>query len=173
MPKSNNYVFSLKTLNLWHARLGHANFKYLFLLFPSFKATCKDHKFQCVVCELSKHTRSNYIPRISRAPSIFDLIHSDVWGPSPVTAFSGHRYYVTFIDDHSRCTWVYLLKRKSDVLPLFTQFLQMVKTQFRLLFAISVPIIGVSTFRMHFVLNLMRKVSWNNSHIRPLLNKMV
>ena len=46
--------------------------------------------------------------------------------------FSGHRYYVTFIDDHFRCTWVYLLKKKSDVLPLFTQFLQMIKTQYNI-----------------------------------------
>ncbi|XP_059640894.1 retrovirus-related Pol polyprotein from transposon TNT 1-94 isoform X1 [Cornus florida] len=67
---------------------------------------------------------------MSRAPSMFDLIHSDVWGPSPVTALSGHRYYVTFIDDYSRCTWVYLLKKKSDVFLLFTQFLQMIKTQY-------------------------------------------
>jgi transposase InsO family protein len=85
-----------------------------------------------VVCELSKHTRTSYISRMHRTSSIFDLIHSDVWGPSPVMAFSGHRYYVTFIDDHSRCTWVYLLKKKSDVLPLFTQFLQMIKTQFNI-----------------------------------------
>jgi transposase InsO family protein len=130
LPYSNSNVFSLKTLTLWHARLGHVNFQYLCLLFPSLIKTCKDHKFQCVVCELSKHTRTSYIPRMHRTSSIFDLIHSDVWGPSPVMAFSGHRYYVTFIDDHSRCTWVYLLKKKSDVLPLFTQFLQMIKTQF-------------------------------------------
>ncbi|KAL6983665.1 hypothetical protein U1Q18_052612 [Sarracenia purpurea var. burkii] len=60
----------------------------------------------------------------------FDLIHSDMWGPSPVTTFSGHRYCVAFIDDHFRYTWIYLLKRKSDVFPLFTQFLHMIKTQF-------------------------------------------
>ena len=64
--------------------------------------------------------------------SVFDLIHSDVGGPSPIMAFSGHCYYVTFIDDHSRCTWVYLLKKKSNVLPLFTQFLQMIKTQYNI-----------------------------------------
>ena len=81
-----------------------------------------------MVCELSKHTRTSYIPRMHRTPSLFYLIHSDVWGPSPVMVFFGHRYYVTFINDHSRCTWVYLLKKKSDVLLLFTQFLQMIKT---------------------------------------------
>jgi transposase InsO family protein len=70
------------------------------------------------------------VPRMHRPSSVFDLIHSDVWGPSPVMAFSGRCYYVTFVDDHSRCTWVYLLKKKSIVLPLFTQFLQMIKTQY-------------------------------------------
>lgn len=83
-----------------------------------------------MVCELSKHTRTSYIPRMHHAPSCFDLIHTGMWGPSPVIAFSGHRYYVTFIDDHTRCTWVYLLKRKFDVSTLLTQFLKMIKTQY-------------------------------------------
>ena len=43
---------------------------------------------------------------------------------------SGHRYYVTFIDDYTRCTWVYLLKKKSEVFTTFTHFLQMIKTQY-------------------------------------------
>ena len=78
LPHSNSNVFYLKTLILWHTRLGHVNFQYLCLLFPSLIKTCKDHKFQCVVCELSKHTRTSYIPRMHRTSSIFDLIHSDV-----------------------------------------------------------------------------------------------
>jgi hypothetical protein len=110
LPSSSSYVFSFKTLTLWHARLGHANFQYLCLLFPSFIKACKNHKFQCEVYELSKHTRTSYIPRMYRPSSVFDLIHFDVWGASLVMAFSGYCYYVTFIDDHSRCTWVYLLK---------------------------------------------------------------
>ncbi|GFZ10854.1 hypothetical protein Acr_22g0002520 [Actinidia rufa] len=38
-----------------------------------------------------------------------DPLPSHVWGSSPVTALSQHRYYVTFIDDYIRCTWVYLM----------------------------------------------------------------
>ena len=45
LPQSSCYLFSLKTLNLWHARLGHVNFQYLCLLFPPFVKACKDHKF--------------------------------------------------------------------------------------------------------------------------------
>ena len=55
-----------------------------------------------MVCELSKHIRTSYIPRMHQAPRAFDLIHTDVLGPSLVTALSHHRYYVTFIDDYTR-----------------------------------------------------------------------
>ncbi|GFS35809.1 peroxidase superfamily protein [Actinidia rufa] len=43
-----------------------------------------------------------------------DPLPSHVWGPSLVTALSQHRYYVTFIDDYTRCTWVYLMRNKSE-----------------------------------------------------------
>ena len=48
-----------------------------------------------------------------------ELVHTDVWGPSPVTSLGGSRYYVTFIDDSSRKSWVYFLKNKSDVSETF------------------------------------------------------
>ena len=102
LPNFKSCVFSSKTLHLWHARLGHVNFQYLCLLFLLLKQACHDCHFKCVVCELSKHTRSSYLPRINRAPTAFHIIHSDVWGPSPVTAASDHHYYVMFIDDYTR-----------------------------------------------------------------------
>jgi hypothetical protein len=170
---SSSYVFSFKTLTLWHTRLGHVNFQYLCLLFPSFIKACKDHKFQCEVCELSKHTHTSYIPRIHRPSSVFDLIHSDVWGPSPVMAFSGHSYYVTFINDHSRCTWVYLLKKKSDVLPLFTQFLQIIKTQYNTIVRAIRSDNGGEYISDAFCSQLTRKVSCINLPVLRLLNRMV
>jgi transposase InsO family protein len=60
----------------------------------------------------------------------FALIHSDVWGPSPVTTSSGHRWFVTFIDDCTRMTWLYLLKHKNEVFDVFKSFHIMVQTQF-------------------------------------------
>ena len=48
-----------------------------------------------------------------------DLVHTDLWGPSPVASLGGFQYYITFIDDCSRKIWVYFLKNKSDVLDTF------------------------------------------------------
>ena len=42
----------------------------------------------------------------------------------------GHRWFVTFIDDFSRATWVYLMKDKSEVFSVFRNFHKMICTQF-------------------------------------------
>ena len=49
------------------------------------------------------------------------MIHSDVW-ESPVSSLGGAKYFVSFIDDYSRRIWVYLIKKKSDVFPVFKEF---------------------------------------------------
>jgi hypothetical protein len=41
-------------------------------------------------------------------------------------------YYVTFVDDYSRTTWLYLLKFKSEVFDAFKDFHNLVKTHFNL-----------------------------------------
>ena len=53
---------------------------------------------------------------------MLDLIHSDVCGPIPSTYLSGYGYYVTFIDDYSRNTWIYFFKTKSEVFGKFKEF---------------------------------------------------
>ena len=40
----------------------------------------------------------------------------------PSTSLSGYEYYVTFIDDYSRKTWIYFLKTKVEVFEKFKEF---------------------------------------------------
>ena len=40
-----------------------------------------------------------------------ELVHTDVWGPTRVSSLGVSRYYVTFIDDATRKTWVYCIKK--------------------------------------------------------------
>jgi len=58
-----------------------------------------------------------------------DLIFSDVWGAAP-SSVGRYSYYVSFIDDYSKYTWIYLLKRKSDVLQAFQNFQSLVERKF-------------------------------------------
>jgi len=62
--------------------------------------------------------------------SLFELVHSNIWGPAPTPSSSGFLYYVSFIDDFSRYTWVYLLKHRSEISVAYQAFTAMILTQF-------------------------------------------
>ena len=61
---------------------------------------------------------------------IFDLIHSDVWGPSSVSSIGGSRYFVVFVDDYSCYNWIFHMKHRSKLLQVYSNFAKMVETQF-------------------------------------------
>jgi hypothetical protein len=103
---------STDELLLLHYRLGHLYFQSLGRMFPSLLASSCKEKLVCDMCELAKHTRANYPSHSERSKVLFEVVHSDVWGPLAVTSMLGERWYVTFIDGFSRCTWLYLLKQK-------------------------------------------------------------
>ncbi|XP_010263164.1 PREDICTED: uncharacterized protein LOC104601508 [Nelumbo nucifera] len=88
------------------------------------------HDFQCNTCILAKSHRTIYPLSMNKSRVPFALICSDVWGPSLVTTVSGFRWFVIFVDDCTRMTWLYLLKHKDEVLTVFQSFHMMVKTQF-------------------------------------------
>jgi hypothetical protein len=50
-----------------------------------------------------------------------DLIFSNLWGPAP-DSVGRNKYYVSFIDDHSKFVWIYLLWHKSEVFAKFFEF---------------------------------------------------
>ena len=80
---------------------------------------------------MGKHIRSSY-PRLDSIPSKhpFDLVHCDVWGPSRTSSITKFRYYIVFVDDYSRVSWVYLLPDLTEVLPTLRRFLQEISTQY-------------------------------------------
>jgi transposase InsO family protein len=62
-------------------------------------------------------------PRISKPAKHFsDEVHSDMWGATPVATCQGHRYFVTFTDDATRFTIVYLLRTTDEVLETYKSF---------------------------------------------------
>jgi histone deacetylase 1/2 len=108
----------------WHSRLGHP-------ATPIFHHVLRRHDLPLVstnkepkVCDACEQGKSHQLPfSVSNyvAKNSLELIYSDVWGHVQ-TSVSGHNYYVSYIDAYSHFTWIYLLKRKSDVFDIFLQF---------------------------------------------------
>ena len=57
-----------------------------------------------------------------RSSRKLQLVHSDVYGPIHTESFSGQKYFVTFIDNYSRCCAVYFMKHKSEMFANFKEF---------------------------------------------------
>ena len=79
-------------------------------------------QFHCDVCELAKHKCVSFPISNTRVSIPFTLIHSDVWGPSIVHNISKIRWFISFTDDCTRVSWVFLQKQKSDVSFIFQNF---------------------------------------------------
>ena len=54
-----------------------------------------------------------------------------VMRPSRIPNRTHKKWFVTFIDNHTRICWVYLLKDKSEVRTVFFSFYAMIQTQFQ------------------------------------------
>ena len=103
--------------SLWHRKLGYMSEKGLQILekkkFISFsKGTLLN---PCDYCLLGKQHRVSFSSKSAKKSEILELVYYDVCGPIEVEIISGYKYFVTFIDDTSRKTWVYLLKSKDQV----------------------------------------------------------
>ncbi|CAL5429371.1 unnamed protein product [Camellia sinensis] len=117
---------------IWHSRLGHLSSDRLRMLvrsghlgnFPISDIS------ECRGCKLAKMSALPFNKSSSISSSPFQLVHTDVWGPSPIVTKGGSQYYVAFVDDYSRFTWVYLMTRKSDFYKIYSNFHSMIRTQF-------------------------------------------
>ena len=95
-------VSSIPSLALWHAQLGHASSSEVqYLASRGLLGSMSTENFDCVSCQLGKQSTLPINTSESVSTDIFDLIYSDVWGPSSVSSIGGSQYFVVFVDDYS------------------------------------------------------------------------
>jgi hypothetical protein len=115
---------------LWHRILAHINYKALpyvskvVIGLPELKV---DHEGVCKGCAQGNNIKNTFPKNNNKAEGILELVHSNVCGPMPSTSLRRYVYYVSFIDDYSRKTWVYFLKSKDEVLGKFKEFKALVE----------------------------------------------
>ena len=122
-------VSSTPSLALWHARLGHASSSRVQQLTSSgLLGSVSTENFDCVSCQLGKQPVLPFNTSESISTDIFNLIHSDVWGPSSVSSISESQYFVVFVDDYSCYSWNFNMKYRSELLQVYYNFAKMVET---------------------------------------------
>jgi transposase InsO family protein len=94
--------------------------------FPNFKV---EKRGVYKGCALGKNVKVSFQSREKILRGILDLIHLDVCGPMSSTSMIDNFYYVTFIDDSSRRTWIYFMKAKDEVFSKFQEFKALIKNQ--------------------------------------------
>ena len=118
--------------DLWHKRLGHYHLQGMRRMMqygavrglPNIPIT----NSPCSSCISGKQSRKS-IPKTksTMSTSLLQLVYSDVAGLFRVRSLGGVRYFLIFIDDYSKRTWVYLLSSKDQVLEKFKIFHQEVE----------------------------------------------
>ena len=78
-------------------------------------------------CIYGKQNQVSFPNKDTRAKGILELFHSDVFGPMSIPSLRGSRYYVSFINEFSRITCIYFLKKKLEVFERFLEFKALVE----------------------------------------------
>ena len=123
-------IVSHISLDLWHSRLGHPSLAKLQLLKSFVNIDVSNKASCCDVCRFAKQKRLSFPSTIHVITKPFELIHCDLQGPFSTLPIDGYKVFVTIVDDFTKCTWVYLLKHKSETQSLFPKFATMISTQF-------------------------------------------
>lgn len=121
----------------WHRKLGHLNYQSMCnmrdgavqgMSFRNDPGILKS----CEVCAMGKQSRQPFKSGKNQRKSknILDIVHSDLCGEMEEISIGGARYFLTFIDDFSRKTFIYFLKSKSEVESKFAEFIAWAENQF-------------------------------------------
>ena len=73
------------------------------------------------------NTKKPYPSSDSKPKGIRNITHSYFFGPMQTTSLSRYVYNASFIDDYSRKTWIYFLKKKDEVFEKFKEFKALVE----------------------------------------------
>jgi transposase InsO family protein len=91
----------------------------------------KEHELPfCKGCIYGKQHRQPFEKKdAKRATETLGIIHTDVCGPMKTESISGAKYFLMFIDDKTRKTFVYFLRSKDQVFTKFEEFKALVENE--------------------------------------------
>ncbi|CAI7818425.1 unnamed protein product [Closterium sp. NIES-54] len=116
-------VLSHKTL-LWHHHLGHPSLprlrnmhSHLLVsgLYRSMSSLPRSLALPCLPCVKGRHHAAPHSFSFPPTTAPLQTLRMDVWGPAPVRGMDQECYFLLVVDDYTRCTTDFPLRRKADV----------------------------------------------------------
>lgn len=92
---------------LWHGSLGHPSSSLVKLVHELASNVSFSSDSLCTVCPSAKQHGLPFL--------ISHLIHRGIWGLSVINLMDNHRFFLTIVDDFTKCTFVYLMQSKAEV----------------------------------------------------------
>jgi hypothetical protein len=120
------------SLSQWHSHLGHPSYSIVSQIVSNNSLPISSESLNLSVCDACQQGKSHQLPypnSSSISKNHLELIFSNVWGPSSESV-GRKKYYVSFINDYSKFTCVYLIKFKSEVFAKFQEFQTLVEHLF-------------------------------------------
>ena len=106
---------------------------------------------KCANCIQSKMANVPFENERSKTSEILELIHTDLNGPHRTTGSGGENFFLSFIDDYSKCSKVYCIKSKSETASRFKEYIILVENKFKERVKKLIVIMAKSTWIRKFI----------------------
>jgi len=114
-------AYITESVNLWHNRLGHVNYASINKLknMQVISNINTRNYSKCDVCVEAKFAKKPFKSITTRKTELLELVHLDLADFQNTMSKGGKKLYITFVDDFSKYTKVYLLKSKDETEEIF------------------------------------------------------
>lgn len=119
-----------------HAKLGHLpieKMKKLTKLADGIKiitdSDIKEFDKTCETCLKARQTRRPFLTQRQRATRPLQIIHTDICGPIDPLTWDNKRYFITFLDDYTHFSMVFLMERKNEAVEIIKQYVKEVENK--------------------------------------------
>ena len=109
------------SIQLWHKRLGHAIFRKILSRNKLAYTGQKYVSFFCQDCAIGKNHKLPFFVSVSSTTHSLELVHCDAWGLL-LFLLSRYKFYVLFVDEFTKYSWLFPLKSKFEVFSIFVHF---------------------------------------------------
>ncbi|CAI7738048.1 unnamed protein product [Closterium sp. NIES-53] len=160
-------LLSHQTL-LWHHRLGHPSLPCLrgmhsHLLVSGLRARSlpplsPSPALPCLPCVEGRKCAAPHSSSFPPTTAPLQTLHMDVWGPACVSGQSRERYFLLVVDDYTRYTTVFPLRKKGKVVDVLIPWICTDRLQLHEQFGQDLPVLRLHSGRGgEFSFNLLRE----------------